>query len=223
LITGESLNTPTNAAGTPRSLARHAAAETTEPCAARERDERVHRYREAVRVRETLHTILRAAGITGLAALIGDDNPLDTITLSLPAEGGRVVAGLLWQALAWEFRVADALRAATLSYGVDVGVRVVDRRIRLGAVSVPGADLMAVLLGASEKYTDLASFDDHAVAMDVGARLEEAVNVATGASFDVPFCLSGFGTRTRPVIELGSLDPMAARKLAHVLNPVVVW
>lgn len=201
--------------------------ETDQQCAIREREERMEEHHRAVRVREALHEVLLAAGVSGLTPLIDAGNPLDEISLpSLSAEKGWVVAALLRRSLAVEFGVADMLRAAFKANSVDVDVRVVDQRIAVGGISVAGADRIAVVLGAPDKYSDFddaADFDDSAVGLDVAARLDEVFSHAAGAHHVTDFRPGTFGGGTPSVIRLGELDLEAARTIAMRLNPGVAW
>lgn len=215
----------TKTSSAPASIAR--VQETDKQRAAREREERIDQYRRAVRVREALHEVLLAAGISGLTPLIDDDNPFDKITLpSLSAEKGWVVAALLRKSLAVEFGVADMVRAAFTTNGVHVDVRVIDQRIALGGISVAEADLIAVVLGAPDKYSDFdddAEFDDVAIGLDVASRLEEAFSQVAGARHGMDFSPSTFGGGAPAVVRLGELDISAARTIAMRLNPGVAW
>ena len=194
--------------------------------ATREGEERVDQYRRAVRVREALYEVLLAAGLSGLAPLIDEDNPLDKITLpALSAETGWVIAELLRSSLATEFGVAEMVRAAFKTNGVDVDVRVVDRRITLGGISVADGDLIAVVLGAPEKYShlDFAEFDDVIIGLDVAARLDVVCSQVAGAYYGTDFLPGHSGGGGRAVILIGGLDITAARKIAMRLDPGVAW
>ncbi len=195
--------------------------ETDEQRKSREREEG---YRLAIPAKESLHQALVAAGVTGQAPFIDDDDPAGRITLPpLSAEGVTLIASLMREAMERDFTVADRLRDAFDHHGMTIsGIRLVRRRLVLGKMPVADADHLAVLLGAPNLHDgdrDDTDFDHWPTAQNVIARLTDAVKKTTGYDLDTDFHPQCHRCRIQATVRLGDIDIDTADTLAALLTP----
>ncbi len=193
--------------------------ETDEQRKSRERQEG---YRLAIPAKESLHQALLAAGVTGQAPSIDDEDPAGRITLPpLSAEGVTLIATLMREAMERDFAVADRLRAAFDHHGMTISaIRLVRRRLVLGKLLVSDADHLAVLLGAPALYdVDDTDFDHWPTAQNVITRLNAAVKKTTGYDLDTDFRPECHTCCTEATVRLGDIDIETGDTLTALLTP----
>ncbi|MEU3709048.1 hypothetical protein [Streptomyces catenulae] len=163
----------------------------------------------------TLEKALHAAGLYVRASVQGANAiVLDRLRYS----DATLLETLIRSALNHANALAEELRQALLSYGIDTTVRVQQEKTYIGELTIPQVDALALALGAAPHPTPLDEDDyfEDAVAESLCARLADVSETAIGVPLtgDLhPFC-----RHEDPELALHALTADTTRRLITALD-----